>query len=164
MFESGQIFCLLTEYCSGIRTALYAQSMITLVLFAIAPETGNDSWWSTLVTALSLQLAGLANHQSISLYHAVLLTWLAFPAIIMSFCFYGIHHHGTKEAPTVLLVLTVLHICVFLVFADWVWITAPRFPCSPDVHVIVFGHRVRVIGRFRYIVFLSSGSGPLECR
>lgn len=141
----------------GIRTSLYAQSTITIILFAISPDTTTyDSWWSTLVTALSLQLAAFSNHSNISLYHAVLVTWLSFPAIIMSFSFHSLYLRE-KAAPFILEVLTIVHICTFIAFALWVWATAPRFHCANLVHLIVFGRRVRVTGWIRYIVLTLLG-------
>jgi len=141
----------------GIRTSLYAQAAISLILYTLAPDsTVFDSWWSTLVTALSLQLAAFSNHSTISLFHAILVTWLSFPAIITSFSFYGLYR-GPYEAPLVLLLLSLAHIYSFLSFALWVWATAPTFPCPNLVHVIVFGHRIRVTGWFRYIVLAILG-------
>lgn len=115
-----------------------------------------DSWWSTLVTALSLQLAAFANHSTITLYHAILVTWLSLPALIMSFSFYGLYHR-TEDPPLSLVFLTAAHVISFLSFTTWVWATAPTFQCADSVHLVVFGHWVKVVGWIRYIVLAVLG-------
>ncbi|THH27509.1 hypothetical protein EUX98_g6679 [Antrodiella citrinella] len=136
----------------GIRVSLYAQGAITLLIYAISPDdTIFDSWWSTLVTALSLQLAALVSWSSISLYHAVLVTWLSFPALIMSFAFFGMFY-VEDNAPPILLVLTYVHGATFIGFTLWVWATAPMFTCPDVVHLVIVGQHVRVTGWIRYIV------------
>ena len=107
---------LLIFWFAGIRASLYAQGALTLLIYAISPDdTIFDSWWSTLVTALSLQLAAVASVSNLTLYHAVLVTWLSFPALIMSFAFFGLFY-VEGDAPFILLVLTYVHTCVFLAF------------------------------------------------
>ena len=39
----------------------------------------------------------------------------------------------------------------------WVWIRAPSFPCSHAVHLVFFGHYVRVTGWIRYLVLTILG-------
>ncbi|KAH8091647.1 hypothetical protein BXZ70DRAFT_473581 [Cristinia sonorae] len=141
----------------GIRVSLYIQATLTLLIYAISPDnTTFDSWWSTLVTALSLQLAALASWKTITLYHAILVSWLSFPALIMSFSFFGMYY-VEGDAPIALLLLTYVHTCIFLAFTIWVWAVVPTFTCPDMVHLVLVGQHVRVNGWIRYIVLFLLG-------
>ncbi|TCD71755.1 hypothetical protein EIP91_005521 [Steccherinum ochraceum] len=79
----------------------------------------------------------------------------------MSFSFYGLYHR-TEDPPMSLLLLTAAHVVSFLAFTTWVWATAPTFECANFVHLVVFGHWVRVTGWIRYIVLSILGFWNVE--
>ncbi|KAK0220163.1 hypothetical protein IW262DRAFT_1555539 [Armillaria fumosa] len=72
----------------GIRVATYLQLFIGIITLAVSPRNAVDSWWAVIVTSLGLQIAAIVDYKQLSLYHALIVTWLAFPVFVMSF-FYG---------------------------------------------------------------------------
>ncbi|KAI3612569.1 hypothetical protein WG66_010037 [Moniliophthora roreri] len=143
----------------GIRLATYLQLFIGIVTVAISPAKGVDSWWAVLITSLGLQIATVGDYHELSLYHALIVTWLTFPVFIMSF-YYGFLAWGKREIVTEVLVGTGLHITLFVGFCLWVWITVPTFGtnsgCNDSIKFALFA-LLRPTGWVRYLALYIVG-------
>ncbi|KAK7452671.1 hypothetical protein VKT23_012069 [Stygiomarasmius scandens] len=125
----------------GIRLATYCQLFIAIITLAIAPRRGIGSWWAVIITSLGLQITAIVEHDELSLYHALIVTWLTFPVFMMTF-YYGILAWGRKGFVGEIVVGTVLHGSIFVGFCLWVWGTAPYFgddtSCNNQVKFSLF--------------------------
>ena len=72
-----------------------------------------DAWWAVLVTSLGLQLAAIAQRAGLSLFHAFIVTWLAFPVFAMSWPYIFLHWRGDAMPPEIL-IATHIHGFVFV--------------------------------------------------
>ncbi|KAK7464882.1 hypothetical protein VKT23_006091 [Stygiomarasmius scandens] len=142
----------------GIRLATYLQILIGTFTLAISPENGIDSWWAVIITSLGLQIAAVADHQELSLYHALVVTWMSFPVFIMSF-YYGFMAWG-KRMRSEIMIGTVLHMTLYPAFCLWVWGSVhsfgPETQCNDQVKFALFA-MLRPTGWVRYLVLYIVG-------
>ncbi|THU96025.1 hypothetical protein K435DRAFT_109254 [Dendrothele bispora CBS 962.96] len=142
----------------GIRLATYCQLFIAILTLAFAPRRGISSWWTVIITSLGLQITAIVERKELSLYHALIVTWLTFPVFMMTF-YYGVLAWGKRreeklkekgkgqggqeqDALGEVVVGMVLHGSIFVGFCLWVWGTAPNFgddtSCNPAVKFALF--------------------------
>ncbi|KAK7026044.1 hypothetical protein VNI00_015771 [Paramarasmius palmivorus] len=143
----------------GIRLATYLQLFISVITLAVSPAKGVDSWWAIIITSLGLQIATIGDYHELSLYHALVVTWLTFPVFIISF-YYGFLAWGKREIVGEVLVGIGLHMTFFVGFCLWVWITAPTFGSNEECNdMIKFGMfaLLRPTGWVRYFCLYIVG-------
>lgn len=98
----------------GTRVATYAQLLLAVFVIVFSPASSwFGSWWALLVTSLGLQLAAVASRNTITLLHALVVTWLAFPIFAMSWV-YIFAHWRIDSMPSEVWLLTHLHGLVFV--------------------------------------------------
>ena len=77
---------------TGTRIATYSQLFLTIFTIALTPVVRSfDAWWAALVTSLGLQFAAIAQRAGLTLFHAIIITWLAFPVFAMSWPYIFLH-------------------------------------------------------------------------
>ncbi|THV01122.1 hypothetical protein K435DRAFT_836955 [Dendrothele bispora CBS 962.96] len=143
----------------GIRLATYLQLFIGITTLAISPANGVDSWWAVIITSLALQVAAITD-QTLSLYHALIVTWITFPVFIMSF-YYGFLAWGERTLKSEIMIGTSLHISLYPGFCMWVWATVKSFgqdtnQCNDQVKFALFTI-LRPTGWVRYLVMYIVG-------
>ncbi|KAF5368108.1 hypothetical protein D9758_004436 [Tetrapyrgos nigripes] len=125
----------------GTRIATYCQLLFAILTLAIAPRHGIGSWWAVIITSLGLQITAIVEHEALSLYHALIVTWLTFPVFMMTF-YYGLLAWGRSGFVTEVVIGMVLHGSIFIGFCFWVWGTAPSFgddvACNSEVKFALF--------------------------
>lgn len=98
----------------GTRVATYAQLLLAIFVIALSPASSwFGSWWALLVTSLGLQFAAVAARSSLTLFHALVVTWLAFPIFAMSWV-YIFAHWRVETMPSEVWLLTHVHGLVFV--------------------------------------------------
>lgn len=98
----------------GTRVATYAQLLLSIFTIAFSPDASSfDSWWAILVTSLGLQFAAVAQRNGLTLFHALVVTWLAFPVFAMSWVYIFLHWRS-DAMPAEILLATHIHGLVFL--------------------------------------------------
>ncbi|KAI5117100.1 hypothetical protein M0805_009727 [Coniferiporia weirii] len=142
----------------GTRIATYAQLLMAIFTIALSPAASCfDSWWALLVTSLGLQLAAVAQRASLTLFHAFIVTWLAFPIFAMSWVFTFLHWRR-ESMPAEILLATHLHGFLFVGFGLWIWSTAPTFGACPElnagIQLVVLGKSVHPLGWIRTFVLV----------
>lgn len=100
----------------GTRIATYAQLLLAILTIAFTPSPTAAAWysvwWALLVTSLGLQLAAVASRESITLFHALVVTWLAFPVFAMSWVYVFVKWR-VRAMPSEVWLLTHLHGLLF---------------------------------------------------
>lgn len=98
----------------GTRVATYAQLLLAIFTIAFSPDASSfDSWWAILVTSLGLQFAAVAQRNGLTLFHALVMTWLAFPVFAMSWVYIFLHWRS-DAMPAEILLATHIHGFLFL--------------------------------------------------
>ena len=98
----------------GTRVATYAQVFLTIFTIALTPEASSfDAWWTVLVTSLGLQFAAVAQRDDLTLFHALVITLLAFPVFSMSWV-YIFWHWKLDIMPPEILIATHIHGFLFV--------------------------------------------------
>ena len=98
----------------GTRVATYAQLLLSIFTIAFSPDASSfDSWWAILVTSIGLQFAAVAQRSGLTLFHALVVTWLAFPAFAMSWVYIFLHWRF-DAMPAEILLATHVHGFLFL--------------------------------------------------
>ncbi|THH07245.1 hypothetical protein EW145_g3512 [Phellinidium pouzarii] len=136
----------------GTRIATYLQLLLAIFTIAFSPgRSCFDSWWALLVTSLGLQFAAIAQRTSLTLFHALIVTWLAFPIFAMSWA-YIFFHWREAAMPSEILLATHVHGFVFVGFGLWIWSSAPSFGACPDLNgsmqFVVLGKSVHPLGTY----------------
>ncbi|KAL5478683.1 hypothetical protein ACEPAI_1960 [Sanghuangporus weigelae] len=142
----------------GTRIATYAQVFLTIFTIALTPAARSfDAWWAVLVTSLGLQFAAIAQRHDLTLFHALVVTLLAFPIFGMSWVFIFLHW---REAcmPLEIHFATHIHGFLFIGFGLWIWATAPTFGVCPElndqIQFVIFGKSVSPLGWVRTLVLV----------
>ncbi|KAH8115132.1 hypothetical protein DFH11DRAFT_1591663 [Phellopilus nigrolimitatus] len=140
----------------GTRVATYAQLLMAIFTIALSPGGSSfDSWWTLLVTSLGLQLAAIAQRENLTLFHVIVVSWLAFPIFAMSWV-YIFWHWREEYMPSEILLATHLHGFVFVGFGLWIWSTAPSFGACPELNssmqLVVLGKSVPPLGGMRFFI------------
>ncbi|KAK0458813.1 uncharacterized protein EV420DRAFT_1642538 [Desarmillaria tabescens] len=142
----------------GIRVATYLQLFIGIITLAVSPRRAVDSWWAAIVTSLGLQIAAIVDYKQLSLYHALIVTWLAFPVLVMS-SFYGFLSWTERLSYEIRLGISV-HGVTYVAVNLWIWITAHSFgvqsECNDQVKFALFV-LARPTGWIRYLVLYILG-------
>ena len=97
----------------GTRIATYAQLFLAICTITLSPESAFDAWWTLLVTSLGLQLAVLAERHALTLFHFLIVTWLAYPVFAMSWAYLFLNWDQVPMPPEFLLA-THVHGFLFL--------------------------------------------------
>ena len=88
----------------GTRIATYAQVFLTIFTIALTPAARSfDAWWAVIVTSLGLQFAAIAQRDGLTLFHALVVTLLAFPIFAMSWVYIFWHWREDAMPPEILL-------------------------------------------------------------
>lgn len=142
----------------GIRVATYLQLFIGIITLAVSPRNAVDSWWAVIVTSLGLQIAAIVDYKQLSLYHALIVTWLAFPVFVMSF-FYGFLSWSERISHEIRLGIGA-HGVTYVAVNLWIWITVHSFgvqsECNDQVKFALFALG-RPTGWVRYLVLYILG-------
>lgn len=162
----------------GTRIATYAQVLLAIFTIAIQPAVRSfDAWWAVLVTSLGLQFAAIAHRSDLTLFHALVVSWLAFPIFAMSWVYIFVHWRE-REMPPEIMLATHVHGFLFIGYvlkrmeansrslnlttksplvADfsysyglWVWSIAPSFGACPELN-----------GSFQFVI-LGKSVNPLS--
>ena len=99
----------------GTRLATYLQLLLAILTIAFSTNDADafHSWWAILVTSAALILAAIAQHASLALFHALVVTWLTFPVFAMSWAYIFLHWRR-KAMPTDVLIATHFHGILFV--------------------------------------------------
>ena len=98
----------------GTRIATYAQVLLAIFTIAIQPAVRSfDAWWAVLVTSLGLQFAAIAHRSDLTLFHALVVSWLAFPNFAMSWVYIFVHWRE-REMPPEIMLATHVHGFLFI--------------------------------------------------
>ncbi len=99
----------------GTRIATYIQLGTSIITIALSPEGAFDVWWAILVTSLALQITAAvqAGSDSLTLFHAILVTLLSYPVFAMSWVYILLHWRESKM-PIETHIATHVHGFVFL--------------------------------------------------
>ncbi|EJD04684.1 uncharacterized protein FOMMEDRAFT_153756 [Fomitiporia mediterranea MF3/22] len=142
----------------GTRVATYAQLFLAIFTIALTPAASSfDAWWAVLVTSLGLQFAAVAQRHGLTLFHALIVTLLAFPVFGMSWV-YIFWHWRLDAMPPEILIATHIHGFLFVGFGLWIWGTAPTFGQCPELNgtmqFVVFGKSLHPLGWIRIFVLV----------
>ncbi|PAV15575.1 hypothetical protein PNOK_0843300 [Pyrrhoderma noxium] len=134
----------------GTRIATYAQVLLAIFTIAIQPAVRSfDAWWAVLVTSLGLQFAAIAHRSDLTLFHALVVSWLAFPIFAMSWVYIFVHWRE-REMPPEIMLATHVHGFLFIGYGLWVWSIAPSFGACPELN-----------GSFQFVI-LGKSVNPLS--
>lgn len=101
----------------GTRIAVYAQLFIAIFTIALSPTRFWFHSWRELVwTSISLQVSVISQPSDLTLFDALIVTWLAFPIFALSMATFIAGRWGAVLMPREVWLLTIAHALLFVMY------------------------------------------------
>ena len=137
----------------GVRVALYVQYLIAHLIFLISPEDAFDAWKTIVATMVILVVTISLYTPYLTLYHALFMTWLTFPALPFTRLYEAFAGYDGFDG-SLRFIGGNLFQAIYAAFSLWVWITAPHFGSSGecnDTVIFAFLGRLYITDNIRYL-------------
>ena len=137
----------------GVRVALYVQYLIAHLIFLISPEDAFAAWKAIVATTVILVVTTSLYTPYLTLYHALFMTWLTFPALPFTRLYEAFAGYDGFDG-SLRFIGGNLFQAIYAAFSLWVWITAPHFGSSGecnDTVIFAFLGRLYITDNIRYL-------------